>query len=128
MAKVIGGLWIPMQDVSVQQGSLCFLATSHTVLPNFDTTLHGEREVPASYSTTRAAKSLSWHVGAYEASDAVIFLDKLLHASTVNLTSDPRVSTDSRFALVPVDETTGEVRDTRGMHVLQSWSEFEPEA
>lgn len=114
----LGSLWVPLQDVSLEEGGLCVVPTSHRGLSDYDV-IWRETELPASYFSE--ARHMSWHVGSYQAGDVVIFDWMLVHAATINRTHTPRISIDTRWSILPP-------RDTRLTRLLNSWGNTKPNA
>jgi len=100
---LLGTVWIPLEDITVDHGTFCVLPKSH-LYPLYSKP-YKDFQVPNSY--WKNAKGQPWHVGAFEAGDMVLFDLKTVHATTKNLQEKYRLSVDTRWCLEPMRANNG---------------------
>lgn len=89
--------WLPLGDYSPREGTLAVCCGSH-LLPDLTTTqydVESKLELPPSYESF--ARTAVWRSASFRAGDAVIFDIRTVHASTVNESSNFRISMDTRW-------------------------------
>lgn len=101
------GIWIPLEDVSIKNGTLCVIPHSHFLIPPHRSLYH---ELPYSKMYDLAldhVQPLSMNAG-----DLLLFDTRLLHNSFANQSTDPRlviassvVPKEAEFCMTYRDET-----------------------
>lgn len=110
-------VWRPLNETSsVGHGVLALMPGSHKCLA--DNTPEDVKhkwyrafrdKLPLSYFSD--AKEMPWHIGRYEAGDAVVFDSRTVHCASVNETQRNRFSVDFRLVVKPFDYTPEWWRD-----------------
>eukprot|EP01038_Epipyxis_sp_PR26KG_P007767 gene7767-10552_t len=97
LRPILGTCWLPLGDISVNEGVLALLPQSDK-MPNFNRSFN-QAQFPLSYF--KYCKDFTWHTGPFEAGDAVLFNSRLMHCSSMNYTRSFRYSLDFRWILLP---------------------------
>lgn len=87
--------WIPLGDYTIDQGVLSVCPCSHLLDAYTEIIDEQKIDLPASFEEFN--KTAVWVTTPVEQGDVVVFDIRTVHASTTNLTSDFRVSMDTRW-------------------------------
>jgi ectoine hydroxylase-related dioxygenase (phytanoyl-CoA dioxygenase family) len=111
--------WVALGPVKASDGTLCFVPGSH-LWSGFDRPTPRAAQVPREFterlrrqkkgkkSMNDADDGVTWYSADYQPGDLVIFNVKTVHAASKNMSSNYRLSLDTRLVVVPGARTSGQ--------------------